>query len=265
MNEAPVISIVMPSYQQAAFLEEAARSVLDQQGVDVELVVMDPGSTDGSRELLQMLKKEYGERLVLHCTPDEGQPDAINRGMAIARGHLLGWLNSDDRLRPGALRKIAPYFNRNEPFWIYGRCGIINERGQQISRPIVWYKNFRGKRFSIYKLLTEDFIPQMATFWNRSLWEVAGKLDKERHLAMDYDLFLRFAKIATPVVLTEYLADFRVHRETKSSLRTVEHLQEAFLTAREHSQDLGWRGKLSVLLHIIYGMRTRMIYRLIKP
>jgi glycosyltransferase involved in cell wall biosynthesis len=261
----PLVSIVMPSYQQAAFLEEAVRSVLDQQGVEAELLVMDPGSTDGSRELLQSLKTEYGERLVLHFAPDEGQADAIGRGMELARGTVLAWLNSDDRLHPGALQRVVPYLDSTEPRWLYGRCGIINDRGRPISRGIVWYKNLRGKRFSIYKLLTEDFIPQMATFWNRAMWEAAGGIDTSRHLDMDYDLFLRCALVTPPEVLSAYLADFRVHLEAKSSVRTFEAMDEAFRTAQQFAAGLGWRGKLAILLHRVYGMRTRLIYRLIKP
>lgn len=265
MSFSPRISIVMPSFQQAAFLEEAVRSVLDQEGVEVELLVLDPGSTDGSRELLLELEKEYGERLQLHFAPDEGQADAINRGMAKARGTVLAWLNSDDRLRPGALSRIVRVLDSTEPRWAYGRCGIIDEGSRSISRGIVWYKNLRGRRFSIYKLLTEDFIPQMATFWNRSLWEVTGGVDKNRHLDLDYDLFLRFAQIVPPDVLTDYLADFRVHRQAKSTLRTFEAMDEAFLTAKRFAAGLGWRGRLSIVLHRVYGWRTRLIYRLIKP
>lgn len=264
MSFSPDISIVMPCFQQKAFLEEAVRSVLDQRGVTAEIIVMDPGSTDGSRELLQALKKEYGERLVLHFAPDEGQSDAINKGMAMARGNVLGWLNSDDRLLPGSLR-IATQLDRKEPCWLYGRGGIIDEQGNPISRPIVWYKNWRGRKFSIYKLLTEDFIPQMATFWNRALWDKAGGLDKERQLDMDYDLFLRFAMITAPTVSTEYLGDFRVHRNTKSSQQTAAHLKAAMLTARNHSLSLGPRGNLAFLLHRIYSVRTRLIYKIIKP
>ncbi len=124
--DSPQISIVMPSYQQAAYLEEAVRSVLDQEGVAVELLVMDPGSTDGSRELLRELEMEYGERLQLHFAPDKGQSDAINRGMALARGNVLAWLNSDDRYRPGALRQVVSWLDSPEPRWLYGRCGIID-------------------------------------------------------------------------------------------------------------------------------------------
>jgi hypothetical protein len=185
--------------------------------------------------------------------------------MGLARGNVLAWLNSDDRIRPGALARIATILNSGEPRWAYGRCGIIDENGRQISRAIVWYKNLRGRRFSIYKLLTEDFIPQMATFWNRAIWEQAGGVDKKRHLDPDYDLFLRFAGIADPAVIPAYLADFRVHSLAKSSLRTFEAMDEAFLTARQVAAELGWRGKLAIMLHRLYGMRTRLIYRLTKP
>jgi hypothetical protein len=178
---------------------------------------------------------------------------------------VLAWLNSDDRLRPGALRQIVARLDQPQPCWLYGRCGIIDERGRPVCNYIVWYKNLRGRRFSRYKLLTEDFIPQMATFWNRALWEASGGLDKERHLAMDYDLFLKFARISQPAVLTSYLADFRVHGDAKSSLRVDEHLAEAYATVREHARDLGWRARLSLLLHRIYAERTRLIYRLTKP
>ena len=264
MLHAPRLSIVMPCFQQVTFLEEAIRSVLNQREVDVELIVMDPGSTDGSRELLTTLHAEYGEQLVLHFAPDNGQSDAINRGMAMARGNVLGWLNSDDRLRPGAL-DLAMQLNTTEPRWLYGRGGIIDETGQPISQPIVWYKNWRGRRFSIYKLITEDFIPQMATFWNRALWNKVGGLDSKRHLDMDYDLFLRFAMICQPIVSTSYLGDFRVHSNAKSSQQTMDHLNAAKETAKCYAGKLGLRGKFAFLLHTVYSARTRLIYRFIKP
>jgi glycosyltransferase involved in cell wall biosynthesis len=264
-GKSQLVSIVMPSYQQIAYLEEAVRSVLDQRGVDVELLVMDPGSTDGSRELLLALKAEYGDKLLLHFVRDSGQSDAVNRGMAMARGDVMGWLNSDDRLRPGALQRVAPLLAGTKPAWLYGRAGIIDAVGRPVMNFIVHYKNWRGRRFSLAKLLTEDFIPQMSAFWNRPMWAIEGNLNIEKHLDMDYDLFLRFATVADPVVLTDELADFRVHGTAKSSRQWEVHLDAAYATAREHSNRLGLKGLVALQLHRLLSLRTRMIYRFIKP
>ena len=261
----PLVSIVMPSYQQVTFLEEAVRSVLDQREVDVELLVMDPGSTDGSRELLLALKNDYGERLSLHFEPDEGQSDAVNRGMNMARGNVLGWLNSDDRLRVGALDRAASLLNSDEPRWLYGQAGIIDAGGRPISSFIIKYKNWRGRRFSPAKLLTENFIPQMSVFWNRAMWERAGGLDVDLHLDMDYDLWLRFAAVSDAVVINADLADFRVHGDAKGSRQTGEQLQQAYKTARRHAAVFGFKGKMALVLHRLLGIRTRICYFVLKP
>ena len=261
----PKISIIMPSFQQEAFLEEAVRSVLDQKSVDMELVVLDPGSTDGSRELLVSLQQEYGDRLALSFEPDQGQSDAVNLGFAQAKGEVFGWLNSDDRMRPGAMAKVVDWLDSPDPRWLYGRAGMIDETGAPCSSLIVRYKNWRGRKFSRLKLLTENFIPQMAVFWNRAMWMRTGGLDNDRHLDMDYDLWLRFAAVAQPLVLEDVLADFRIHGEAKGSRQTGAQLEAAFATAKKHSAGMGWMGKLALLVHKLFSMRTRLLYRLMKP
>ncbi len=255
----------MPSFNQCRYLEEAVRSVLDLQVVPVELLVMDPGSTDGSRELLLQLKEEYGEKLKLCFEPDSGQSDAINKGMSLASGHVFGWLNSDDRLQPGVLKLVVEHLHDVRPAWLYGQAGMIDEAGRPVSGFIVRYKNWRGRRFSRLKLVTEDFIPQMAVFWTRPLWDMAGGLDEQRHLDMDYDLWFRFARIVAPMVLTEPLADFRVHGQAKGSQQSAAQLDAAYHTARQYAADLGWQGQAALLVHRLFSLRTRLIYRLIKP
>ncbi len=264
----PTVSIVMPCYQQAQFVEEAVRSVLggQDQEVDVELLVFDPGSTDGSRELLRQLADELGDRLVLHFAEDQGQSEAVNRGMALARGEILGWLNSDDRLQPGALGQVvARLLTAPEPAWLYGQAAMIDEHGQKTTGWITRYKSWRSQRFSRFKLLTENFIPQMAVFWNRAMWQRAGLLDPSKHLDMDYDLWLRFARIAPPVVVRDELAAFRVHAAAKSSQHVRAQLDAAYQTARSHARDLGFRGWAAAMVHRLLGWRTRMCYRWLKP
>ena len=216
----------MPSYQQAAFLEEAVRSVLDQEGVCLELLVMDPGSTDGSREILGSLRQEYGERLALCFEPDQGQSDAVNLGFERANGEVFGWLNSDDRLRPGAMTKVFDWLNSPEPRWLYGRAGMIDETGTPCSSFIVRYKSWRGRKFSRMKLLTENFIPQMAVFWNRAMWKRAGGLDNDRHLDMDYDLWLRFAEVAEPLVIEDVLPISGYTEPPREAVRPVRSLPQ---------------------------------------
>ena len=267
MGTAPRFSVVMPSFNQVRCLEEAVTSVLGQGGdFDVELLVMDPGSTDGSRELLSRLADRFGERLVPCFEPDRGQSDAINRGMERARGAVLGWLNSDDRLRPGVFAAVdAALASDAELRWTYGWAGMIDAAGRPCSRWIVRYKSWRGRRFSRLRLLTENFLPQMAVFFSRALWDRVGGLDPELDLDMDYDLWLRFARVAEPVVLRRTLADFRVHGAAKGSRRAGEQLDAAYRTARRHARDLGMRGSAALLVHRVYGFRTRLAYRWLKP
>ncbi len=260
-----LISIIMPSYNQVQFLEEAVRSVMDQKGVDVELLVMDPGSSDGSRELLLRLAGEYGKPLRLIFETDSGQSDAVNRGMNRASGTILGWLNSDDRLRAGALARIVATLGSQEPAWVYGRAGMMDEGGGTVTSFIAGYKNWRGASFSRWKLLTENFIPQMAVFWNRQMWNLAGGLNCTKHLDMDYDLWLRFALISAPVVLHDELADFRVHGAAKGSMLAGRQLDDALATARSHAHGLGLRGALAIALHRLFSLRTRLLYFFLKP
>lgn len=263
---APQVSIVMPCYQQTAYLEEAVRSVLEQRGVEVELLVMDPGSTDGSQELVQRLQQKYGERLVPVFEPDRGQSEAVNRGMARARAGVLGWINSDDRLRAGALtRVVAALESHDDPAWLYGRAGIVDERGRRVLRTITHYKNWRGRRFSPAKLLTENFIPQVAVFWNRAMWRAGGGLDVTRHLDMDYDLWFRFARHAAPIVLREELGEHRVHREAKGSRLAGEQLAAARRTAGHYAVEFGGRGRAAMAVHRLLSARTRLAYRWLKP
>jgi hypothetical protein len=105
----------------------------------------------------------------------------------------------------------------------------------------------------------------MAVFWNRAMWERAGGLDIDRHLEMDYDLWMRFASVADPLVLREELADFRVHGEAKGSRQAGSQLDAAFETARKYAVDLGWRGKVALVLHRLLSWRTRLLYRWLKP
>ncbi len=223
------ISVVTPSYNQADFLKETVESVLSQElDVDVEHIIIDGGSTDGSVDYLRSL----GKKVSWVSEKDEGQADAVNKGVRMAGGDIIGWLNSDDVYLPGALQAVAGHFRDNPSCrWVYGRCRIIDSTGKEQWKWITEYKNFQLRKFTYPKLLRENFISQPAVFFRKDLFEEAGELNKELHYAMDYDLWLRFAQRSPAGVINQYLSSFRRHGASKSEQGFREQFFEQYAVA----------------------------------
>jgi GT2 family glycosyltransferase len=160
----------------------------------------------------------------------------------MATGEIIGWLNSDDLYLPGALKAVADYFQDHpECRWLYGRCRIIDSMGKERWTWITRYKNSRLKKFSVDKLLRENFISQPAVFFRKELFEKAGGLDLSLKYAMDYDLWLRFARIAPAGVIHKDLAGFRRHRSSKSETGFRDQFFEQYAVARKYSPSFFYR------------------------
>ena len=210
MENKPLVSIVTPSFNQSQFLESTIQSVLNQDYSNLEYIVVDGGSTDGSLEII----KRYQEKLAAWiCEPDHGQSEAINKGFDLSQGDYMAWLNSDDLYKPSAVREAVEYLQVNPQVGlVYGDTEIINENGQTIGK-------FNAKQASYQRLMRGGvYIPQPATFWRRELWDRAGSLDLTLYFAMDYDLWVRFAKNTDIHYLPKLWASFRMHGEGKTTL-----------------------------------------------
>jgi glycosyltransferase involved in cell wall biosynthesis len=253
------ISIVTPSFNQSRFIRRTIDSVLGQQGEFVlDYRVLDGASTDGTIDVL----KSYGARLNWVSGPDGGQIEALNRGLRESTGEVVGWVNSDDVLLPGALARVAAAF-RDHPdaLWIHGRCRIIDEDDREIRRWLSSYKHIRALRHSFEALLTENYISQMTTFWRRSAHDQLGYFDLRWPLAFDYDFFLRLAAQADPVYVREPLACFRWYRSSKSgsghgrqflesSAIAAKYQCSAFATARRKLKNLTFQQVYRVMGHL---------------
>ncbi len=210
MNKTPLVTIVTPSFNQAPYLESTIRSVLEQDYPNIEYIVMDGGSTDGSVEIIQ----RYADRLAYwESVKDKGQTDAINKGFSHADGEILAWLNSDDILYPHAVREAVGYLTEHPDCGlVYGNCDFIDAKGNVIGR-------FNAKQTD-HKKLTQGYvhIPQQASFWRADLWLRVGPLDDTIYFAMDYDLWLRLADISGIKYLPESKpwAAFRLHADAKT-------------------------------------------------
>jgi glycosyltransferase involved in cell wall biosynthesis len=188
--------------------------VLTQDYPNLEYLVMDGGSTNQTLDVL----KRYSGRVTWFNEKDEGQTNAINKGLCLAGGDLLAYLNADDLLLPGTLFKVAQTAARNlQAMWFTGQCRIIDDRGNEIRKPVTTYKNLllRSRSFSL--LAMTNYISQPSTFWRREALQEVGLLDENLHYVMDYEYWLRLYSKYPPIFIPAYLASFKIHPASKTT------------------------------------------------
>jgi len=252
-NSLPGFTVITPSFNQAEFMERTLNSVLDQKtDLPFEYIVVDGGSTDGTLDILE----KYAGRIRYISEPDRGMQDALNKGFAMGNGEIIGWLNSDDTYLPDALQKVALYFESHpDCLWLFGNCRIVDEQDHEIRKWITAYKNRLSRKYSFERLLVDNFISQPAVFIRRTTLEKAGPVNPGLPTAMDYDLWLRLAKLSKPGYINEYLACFRVHGESISSRNIKRQFEEQYRIHFRYDQNrfllLKHRMKIRIII-VIY-------------
>jgi len=230
--KSPKISIITPSYNQGNYIEQTISSVIEQGYPDLEYIVMDGGSNDGTKNILETYDSEIHYWV---SEPDKGQADAIYRGFERASGEIIGWLNSDDFLLPDSLEKVGAFFAANPDVdCVIGGCLLVDEGGELIkekNRP----QYFLGLQQDFSKLLFwETGFCQPASFWRRDAFFRVGGFDRDLRFCFDYDLFLRLAKEKPFGVIPDFLACFRHHGESKTSTLSQVCEREKVEVRRKH-------------------------------
>lgn len=203
----PKITVVTPSYNQAPFLEQTILSVLNQNYPNLEYIVLDGGSSDGSVEII----KKYEKKLhYWESKRDKGQSDAISRGFELSSGAILAWLNSDDYYEPGVLHFVAEAFNA-EP-----QVGLVCGDRKVVDRASRPLRTQKMPRFYKWHLHHFRGINQDSAFWRREHYFSAGGIDRELHYVMDLDLWFRLSAITEIRHFPYLFSNYREHSESKS-------------------------------------------------
>ena len=220
-DSGPRISVVTPSYNQAEFLEASLRSVIDQGFPDLEYVVIDGGSTDGS---IDIIRRHEADLLYWVSEPDCGHAHALNKGFGRTTGDIMCWINSSDMYYPWTFSTVAEIFSQlPEVEWIMGVPSQFDRDGQPRLVGSVHGIN-------VYDILAGDYrwIQQESVFWRRSLWERAGgRLDQTLRCAADFELWLRFFRSASLYGVGTTLGGFRVHDDQLSEAGDGQYEREA--------------------------------------
>lgn len=261
--ELPGITLVTPSLNQGRYLEATLRSVLDQAYPALDYRVMDGGSQDGSTDIL----RKYGEHLgYWESAPDKGQADAIFRGFEEGSGEVLGWLNSDDLLLPGALRRVGEWFGQNPDCeCVVGASLLIDEAGdvRRDARGHVVFNPGLEMGFRHLLLVGCWGFNQPAVFWRRRAFFESGGFDRALQFAFDYDLFLRLARRRPICRMPVFLASFREHSASKTSTMDAVRERETREVRRRFGfvEPLSRRDRWEASYR---AWRARMTYRVMK-
>ncbi len=229
MLSQPLVSIITPSFNQGAFLEQTLLSVLNQDYPNLEYWVIDGGSTDNSLEII----KKYESKLAGWVSEkDRGQADGVNKGFAKATGEIIGWLNSDDLYYPSAIAAAVDAFQQNpDASFVFSDVESVDEHGNAFN--LMRYGDWKLK-----DLMTFKIIGQPGVFLRREVLEQAGYLDLSYNYLLDVQLWLRMAAIAEPHYIPgKVWAAARIHSDAKNVAHAEKFGEEAFRLARWLGED----------------------------
>jgi glycosyltransferase involved in cell wall biosynthesis len=251
----PKLTIITPSYNQAEFVERTLRSVLDQGYENLEYIVVDGGSTDGSVEIIE----RFADRLAWWTSePDEGQTHALNKGLARASGDVIAYINSDDYYLPGAFDAAIGTLEASDALWAVGAARYVDADGRVTE---VWRPQLPPKQRHWW-ILDPWGVPQAATFWRREVFKRFGEFRQDMHYVFDTEFGIRLALAdALPALIDRELAVRVVHAEAKSwDRRPFDKEQRRFVEL--HGASLRTRERFA--LHTTRLMRAARIYGVLR-
>ncbi|MDF2667927.1 MAG: hypothetical protein K0R67_233 [Paenibacillus sp.] len=209
-HQTPLVTVITPSFQQAKYIRETIESVWSQGYPNLEHIVVDGGSTDGTVKILEKYAKQYPNFRYI-SERDRGQSHALNKGLKMAKGDIIGWLNSDDTYHPRAIRRATDMLTKHSKYGVvYGKAFHTDANNKQL------YAYPVDPAISNARLYNVCTLCQPAVFMRKKVLDQAGPIDESLHFCMDYDLWMRLSKTHKFGFINEVLANSRLHQEAKS-------------------------------------------------
>ena len=248
----PIVSIITPSLNQGKFIEQTILSVLSQEYPNIEHIVIDGGSTDGTLEIL----RKHNNKIKWISEPDRGQADAVNKGFSMAKGEILGWLNSDDTFNKSALNTVVEQFLKNPDLaMVYGDAYYISKEGEIIGE-------YLTEDFSLKRLADTCFICQPTVFIKTGVFKEIGMFDTNLHTCMDYEYWIRvgkhFSANRISYIKGAYLSNSRLHDKNKTINMRKKVYKESMKTQKIYFGKISKRWLLGYVKEIIFGMHFKV-------
>lgn len=215
--KAPKVSIVIPSFNKSRFIRRTLNSIFDQKYKNLEVIIQDGASNDGTAEIIKTFIKKYPNIIKFESKKDDGQLNAVKIGLSKSTGDILTFINADDCYFENAFKNISEtYLRHKDAIWFAGQGIVINENEVEIAKLVTLYKNFLLSLFNYYLLLTTNYLIQPSVFFTRETYLKYGPFIGTNNFIMEYDFWLKLGSIQMPVVINKPLSKFRIEATTKT-------------------------------------------------
>ena len=248
----PKVSIVTPSFNQAPFLEKTILSVLDQNYPNLEYIIIDGGSKDGSIDIIRKYEKKLSYWV---SEQDAGQSEALNKGFAKATGEIFAYLNSDDLYLPGTLNKVAYFFSKKlKADIVYGHAQIINEQDEIIDVIVSLPYKLKEQLNGVFS------IPQQSSFWKCSVFNAVGGFNVENNTCMDGEFFANAgARDYNFYRIDKVLSKFRIHSQSKTGKLNSKIKLDYPIDLSKFISNISKKNKIPVNAYLNYWYRLKYI------
>lgn len=249
LNNTPLISIIIPSYNKVKYIEKTLSSIVNQNYKNIEVIIQDGGSNDGTLDVIKKYARKYSSIIKYISKKDNGQLDAINKGLKKAKGEIVTFINADDVYEKDALFTVSEYYKENpNGLWFAGRGIVVNENDIEIAKFATWYKslllNWNLRTF----LLITNYLMQPSVFLTKKALKKYGLFTGTKFAVMEYEMWLKISSFQMPAVINKVLTKFRLEKDTKTGSNSKKLLTEDEKIIKKYTKN-----KLILFLHILHN------------